>query len=229
MIGKETMKAQIEEYPTGETSQFLDSVISNICRADHSPMEVAFALERMTKSKDEDGEGMSVEEAAEALGHSKPWAYQHLNLLRLTPELQRRMHADVAPSKRISFQLGLKLSRLPKQAQKAVISQAESKSGLGHNRMLAHTDRVIARMGLAPTLGRPRKERDDFLMITQAVQTALKVLDPLMDLHAEDFIRVFAPPRDRRHYASVLETLEKIEWAAKGLKDTIRKIASRIR
>lgn len=74
MIGKEEMKAIESALEEGDVSQFVSAVVANMCRADHSPMEIAFALERMTKSKEEGGEGMSVEDAAEAMGHSKPWA-----------------------------------------------------------------------------------------------------------------------------------------------------------
>jgi ParB/RepB/Spo0J family partition protein len=191
MIGKEIMRAQLANYSDGVVGQRLDSIIANICREDHTPIETAEAIQWMTTPVAEGGRGMTVAEAADALGKGSAWAYQHLNLLRLDKALQQRMGADVPPSKRLNFQLGLKLSRLPKPVQKEIANEVVGK-GHGWKRMLELADRTANRMGFAPTMGRPRAERDDFRALSEGAYGTQKTLLSLCDFHESDFKKALA-------------------------------------
>lgn len=98
-------------------AQFVDSVVSNLCRADHTALEKAEALGRLHKM------GMSRQEMADECGYSLGWIDQHLSLLRLEPEVQALMDPERPKEKQLTFSLALRLVALSPELQRQVAEE----------------------------------------------------------------------------------------------------------
>ncbi|MCI5108862.1 MAG: ParB/RepB/Spo0J family partition protein, partial [Candidatus Pacebacteria bacterium] len=80
-VGMETIRAIIRP-----NANFKDSVIMNLCREGHTPLEMAYVFKRLI-----DEFGHSVQEVADMTGRSITSVYQHLKILTLDPEVQALM------------------------------------------------------------------------------------------------------------------------------------------
>ncbi len=98
-------------------AQFVDSVVSNLCRADHTALEKAEALGRLHKM------GMSRQDMADECGYSLGWIDQHLSLLRLEPEVQALMDPERPKEKQLTFSLALRLVALTPDLQRQVAEE----------------------------------------------------------------------------------------------------------
>ncbi len=74
---------------------FLKSVVSNFGRESHTPLENAYACQRLI-----DEFNYSAEEVAKAVCHPKSWVYMHLGLLKLAPQVQVLLTTPVELPKR---------------------------------------------------------------------------------------------------------------------------------
>jgi ParB family chromosome partitioning protein len=75
---------------------FTDQVIANFFREGHTPFETARAIFRLREM------GMSVAKVARLVGKSEPWVYQHLQLLKLAPEVTELMEPDIDSAHTVS-------------------------------------------------------------------------------------------------------------------------------
>ena len=81
-------------------AQFVDSVVSNLCRVDHTALEKAGGIGSTPQ------DGMSRQEMADECGYSLGWIDQHLSLLRLEPEVQALMDPERPKEKQLTFSFG---------------------------------------------------------------------------------------------------------------------------
>jgi len=113
--GKKTILALVQPVDS-EEEQFLDSVVSNFCRAGHTPLETAHALERLINQfKSKNGhtdESQIIDKVAKICGRSTSWARQHLGLLRLCPEVQ-----ELISTKKLLYQIGVSLTNMKPEYQ----------------------------------------------------------------------------------------------------------------
>lgn len=117
-----------------EDEQFVDSVVSNLCRADHTALEKAEALMKLHKM------GMTREEMADECGYSTGWVDQHLSLMRLEPEVQALMDPERPKEKQLTFSLALRLVALPSELQRDVAMEIMDKNvPVNQARFLIHT------------------------------------------------------------------------------------------
>src|ERR1051326_7161455 len=101
----------------GKERQFAESVASNFCRAEHTVMESALALERMIAGfnhvgHDEESRNQKIERAARICGRTPEWVYQLLALLNLNADVRRHLN-----EKKISTQVAYALSILKPDLQ----------------------------------------------------------------------------------------------------------------
>ena len=83
-------------------------------REGYSKLEIA--LELMAEQQ----EGDTVEEMRHTFGRSTAWVYQHLALNDLIPELQNLLDPDLPRSKQLSFTIGCRIARAPKDKQMGI-------------------------------------------------------------------------------------------------------------
>jgi len=115
MRGKPTILALVEKIDS-EGEQFMRSVVANFCRAAHTPLETAEALQRILEwicqKNPEIPKREALEKAAKACGRSYSWATQNLGLLNLCPEVRELMK-----EKKIPRQIGVALTSLKPEHQ----------------------------------------------------------------------------------------------------------------
>lgn len=117
-----------------EDDQYVDSVVSNLCRADHTALEKAEALMKLHKM------GMTREQMADECGYSVGWVDQHLSLMRLEPEVQALMDPERPKEKQLTFSLALRLVALPPELQRDVAMEIMDKNVPANAaRFLIHT------------------------------------------------------------------------------------------
>jgi len=189
--------------------QFAFSVVSNFCRAGHSPMETAVALRTIVDGfmrNGVDGEPLSkdecVEKAAKICGHGCSWATQNLSLLRLCPEVQNYL-----VTKRISFQIGIALTGLKEEFQLQFARHIIS-AELDHRKALAYI-RGRRSPEIISGKGRNRRPSDDYVIIFRAVKKIDSELELLLDISMKKIKEAFSSrtPKDFDKMVSDLENV----------------------
>lgn len=126
-----------------EDEQYIDSFITNVCRADHTPIEKAEGLQRLHES------GMTKEKMADETGYSIAWVEQHLSLLRLVPEVQALMDPERPKEKRLTFSIALTLVPLSPELQRDLAEEiVDKKIPLNDARFLVKSQAIEVGKGL---------------------------------------------------------------------------------
>lgn len=105
MAGVETLRAFVMEVRDAD-HQFLLSSVANFGRADHTPLEAAYAIKYF---RDRD---IPVERIAKMFARSTVWVYQHLRLLKLHPDAQALMSPNLPEERRLSLSTAILLTDL---------------------------------------------------------------------------------------------------------------------
>lgn len=108
LAGLDDLRCEVFDVQCAET-RYVMSVVANLCRAGHEPLEIARACKRMQAT-------MTLEEIADALGMSVAWVSQHLSLLKLAPEVHKAMDPALG-KKRLPYSAALLLAPLPHEEQ----------------------------------------------------------------------------------------------------------------
>ena len=113
MAGIDTVLAWIRPISDVE-EQFELAVIDNFGSAGHTPLETAWAIDKIQKSKrmQELSQGERIRKIANVFVRSEVWIYQHLALLRLHPDVLALMAPTVPEEERLNFSLGVFISSL---------------------------------------------------------------------------------------------------------------------
>jgi ParB/RepB/Spo0J family partition protein len=103
-------------------TQFLISVAANFGRAEHTPMEIALAIETLKKSIDFLllPQTEAIRRVAKIFAKSETWVSQYLSLLKLAPEVREMMAEELPKTKRINFSTAIQLANLPHEEQKII-------------------------------------------------------------------------------------------------------------
>jgi len=113
MAGLDKMKVIVTDVKDAE-EQFLISVVSNFGRAEHTPLEIAKAIQRFRNN------GMTVVQIAEVFARSSVWVYTHLKVFQLTAEVQQMMSPEIPEEDRLGFSAALMLADVPLDLQKKI-------------------------------------------------------------------------------------------------------------
>ena len=118
-------------HVTNARRQYIESVVSNFGREEHTALEKAAALAKMQE------EGMSVSDIADEVGMSEPWVYNHLGLTRLVPQVAAMLDPDLPDGQRLSPTAGMRLGTMPQELQldlaKRMIACRRASSGNGRD------------------------------------------------------------------------------------------------
>jgi ParB/RepB/Spo0J family partition protein len=191
-IGQDSIKAVITE-PEDEDDQFIDSVVSNMAREPHTPLEIAFSIERILRSRvvvEIPTKTRQIEKVAKMFARSAPWVYQHLSLLKLHPDVQFLMGPSNNGNGKLTFSVAVFLSSLSLELQLKVASHIVEK-GMKLAQARAYARRAAEEAGESVGGGRGRKPSDDYRNLMAFVHRLGETTDTILDMPAGSFDRMF--------------------------------------
>jgi ParB family transcriptional regulator, chromosome partitioning protein len=215
--GIQYMRAYVEEVGS-EDDQFLFSVIANFCSAEHTPLEITFAMQRIRDRYIREGlsDSDAVEKTARVVGRSKGWVYQYLGFARLCPEVQEFMDRG-----QIKFQIGVRLSNLTFEAQREyalhIIQNRLNPRQALHYIRTNLTDNAFARTA------RRRKPSADYVLLLTSLKRIGEDVDTILDMKYADVARVFHA-RTVADTQAALELLREGEEGLQGLRETMEQL-----
>lgn len=117
MAGLEDLRCEVFDVGDPEL-RYVMSVVANLCRQGHEPLEMAAAFRRMQRT-------MTLAEIADAIGMSVAHVTHHLSLLKLAPEVQAAMSPALG-KQRLPYSAALMLTSLPHQDQVTALAKIKS-------------------------------------------------------------------------------------------------------
>ncbi len=115
----ELMSVVVRTYEDDE-DQYLDSIIANSGRAEHTGLESARAVDRVLKSKrmEQYPRMERVERVARAFSRSVPWVYERIAILNLPEEVQEMMDPKLPEEEQLGHTMAVFISKkVPKDLQ----------------------------------------------------------------------------------------------------------------
>ena len=186
--------------------------ISDHFHEGYTKLETALALMQEKEN------GASVEELCKICGHSVAWVYQHLALNDLVPELKELLDPSLPREQQLSFSIGYRIARIPKDRQMEVYHRVLAVSGA--RLQLIEVNRLAAEIVPDKSAGRPRKPiqyvRSLRWIVPRAAADALTA-DGYPDKAFGSLVQYTDP-------AGVAAMLGQIDQAINGLKSLRRKI-----
>lgn len=152
--------------------QYKMSLAANFQRADHTPMEIARAIERLDKAGRERGY------IAMLFGKSRQWVYDMSRLVTLASELQMRLGPPTPEKDRLPLTLATHLARLKASDQLAILEEFE-RQGLTGAAAISRIDRVLRSEGVIAQ--RHTKPADFTRMVTRYLNSAIAKSDELLE------------------------------------------------
>jgi ParB/RepB/Spo0J family partition protein len=198
---------------TDVEDQFKKSVVANFNREEHPPLECAHAIDRLKKS------GNTDLQIAAMVGKSITWVYQHHSLLRLDPEVLKRMDPALDEQFQLKYTIALKLVPAPRDYQ---IKLAETiiKMRLGMKEATHMIEKTLRSGGVQKGMAPNRKEFKKMLTVTTRANSEL---DLLLDT-TEDQLRTVLRSRPLQDRMTYVEQLETMSLKAGQIKERIEKI-----
>ena len=185
--------------------QFAISAISNFGRVGHTALEIAEALERLTKN------GWTPQKLAEAFGKTISWVYQYLSLTKLAPEVRRLLDPKLPDSERLKFSMAIVLAPLPPQLQQKLAQEVLGDSLKG-TRALQYIRRRARQEGTRA--GAPeRSPGEDFQILRSTLGTLDDRLAILLDMEPHQIEAMFVS-RDPSVREEVLRKLQDVAMKA---------------
>lgn len=217
MARKEKISALVWNV-VSEDDQFIKSVAANFCRAPHTPIETACALDRIVKQYLAAGlkKELAIDKAAKICGRSAAWVQQHLILLNLCQEVREKL-----TSKELFFQVGIALSNLKPEYQISFASHIV-KSGLGLRRAL-HYIRDNCDHETLSANGRKRRPSRDYNRFQRFLENLEQETDIILDMKFSAFEAMLT----QRSYEDLQEVVELLEDSIdnlKGLAENVKKV-----
>jgi ParB/RepB/Spo0J family partition protein len=188
---QKTIRAFVRDDIADQNEQFLVSIVSNFCREDHTPMEIAKAIARLRKTpkiaaleRETQAQAM-----ADCFGRSSVWIYSYETLLRLHPRLQELLDPALPESQRLSTRVAQMLSKLPVEEQIPMHLKVEKK-GLPREKALIVLRKLIAKKATGSD-GRKIGARGNIRMLS-ALTAIAENLESLLKIKLVDFDRIFS-------------------------------------
>lgn len=188
------VNACVRETMGDQEDQFLTSVIANMSRADHTPVEIARAIARLRKRPEIASlpAAQQTVRIADIFGRSTPWVFQFESLLKLDPQVLALTGPPTPDGQRISIQSAVMLTSLAVGFQREMARAAQRMSARALNRLIRGKAKAS---GIKLRANSPGRQR-------QRTETSLNAIaeeaEALLEL-AGDFKSVFATrPRDEQ-------------------------------
>jgi ParB/RepB/Spo0J family partition protein len=165
MAGVPALRVEVIDEPD-EGRRYVRSVVANLSRVGHHPIEVAVACDRMRRSKDPaTGRPMTLEKTAETLGRSVVWVQSHLSLLNLCDAARAALHPTVPKSRKLPLTTAFELARQPKGLQEVLLREIFERRSAGYSTGGA-ARRVLAtaheRGGTSPSARKGKDKRSSY-------------------------------------------------------------------
>lgn len=205
-----------------DDERFERSLAANFGRAEHTPLEIAKAIDRVFNSKKvaELGKMERYEKIGKKVGKSWGWAMQYHGLLRLHPTVQAMISPITPEDQRLSSSLATFISTLPHNLQ-IQIAKDTVKDGLSL-RQARNLARSMANDRGIQISGRLRKPADDFRIFNSFFQRTYEDSEILLDTTKETFKKMLAR-RDKKEVDEMLRKLGIIVSRMEELKECIQK------
>ncbi|HUO75485.1 MAG TPA: ParB N-terminal domain-containing protein [Candidatus Paceibacterota bacterium] len=220
-------RALVEDAQDPE-EQYEKSVRANLNRADHTPLEIARAVEniRMSKRITSLPTGVQIDATARVFSKSASWVQSYLSLARLVPDLRRLLEPTVKKKNRIPLVLAFRLSTLPRDEQLIQWKRITSrKLGLIHAQRLI--DGVILKKGLHKHR-RGRKPADEFALIRRFSDKVQQDAGAVLDMSDAHLVRVFTS-RTERDRQALLQDLAMAAQAVDRVRQRLKQAVKEVR
>jgi len=187
--------------------QFEESVLANFNRADHTPLEIAHAVERVRHSPRITAfpKGEQIDAVARTFGRSTAWVHSYLGLARLDPKLRRLLEPEIKKKDRVPLLLAFRLSTLPKNEQWTQWERILSRR-LSHREAQRHIDKHIIKKGLGAHR-RGRKPSDDMEIFLRFLRRTEQETGAILDMPDGIFERMFVT-RDAAQRKRLMDELD---------------------
>ena len=126
--------------------------VADFHREGYSKLEISLALMKEMEN------GATVGELRKICGRSDAWVYQHLALNDLIPELKKLLDPSLPRSQQLSFSIGCRIARIPKERQMEVYRQVTAITGA--QLQLIEVNKLVGEIVPDKDLGRPRRPVD---------------------------------------------------------------------
>ncbi|TAL49435.1 hypothetical protein EPN83_00815 [Patescibacteria group bacterium] len=135
---------------------------------------------------------MTLEQLAKHFGKTVGWAWQHLSLLRLHPDVQKLMSPELPRSKQLRFSIAIMLVKWSVDEQTAIAARIVE--GRWKLRRARHEIRKRAQQLGLETGGakRPRQPHDDYRILASFLRRISEDAELLLGLKAKRFDEMFA-------------------------------------
>lgn len=206
-----TIEAVIREY-RNKDEQYIDSVVSNLPREGHTPLELLHAFQRLRGMKKSDIE------IAEICACSISWVSQILSLENLVPEVLKLLDPTLPDNERLKTTIAIHLAKVKKGSQllmaKTIIKQ-QLKIGRARQFIRTHHD--------GPELTADHTPRKDFTVIQRRVKRMEEDADVVLSISSgrglENIFRSRTKEEKRGILENALATQRKLDLIINALGD----------
>lgn len=178
MAGLATLRVEVVDEPD-EERRYLRSVVANLARAPHHPLEIAVACDRLRR-------GRTQADVAAMLGKSPGYVAQHLSLLRLCDEAKRRLHPRTPKAERLPYSAALLLTGMEPAEQSRALAAMRA-TGLTPLRAARKVAEERATSGTARA--RPKRPSDLGRDLGRALRRAILAVEELPPAEAAGRLR----------------------------------------
>src|SRR3990167_873436 len=209
-----------------DDERFERSLAANFGRAEHTPLEIARAIDRVFNSKKmaELGKMERYERIAKKVGKSWGWAMQYHGLLRLHPTVQAMISPAVPEDQRMSSSLATFVSTLPHNLQ-IRIAKTTVKDGLSLRQARNLARRMADDKGIS-IRGRLSVPSDDFRVFRSFFQRTYEESEILLDTKKDRFSAMLQRRSDKEIYDMLLKSTT-VRGRLEEMEDCIQKLRDR--
>ncbi len=215
------LKAWVKTETMDTKQQFLESVIANFGREDHSELEILQAIIKVKGDFD-----LTLEQTAAYFGRSVGWVQQYLSLRKLEPKVLEMLSPEFPEGQRLTFSHALLLTSLKPELQ-VNIAQTVTQQGLKLKEAKYLVERHMGSGNQRTQQLSPRKEYEKFLNFLQRTMVDLELLLKQPKKYFDDMFQYRVPEDLTRMSGMVDRAIENLT-AIKETLDRIRKGSKKV-
>ena len=180
--------------------QYVDSLVSNFCREDYTPLEKAEALRRLRQY------GYSEQEMSEECGIDLGWVRSYLSLLKLVPEVQALMDPERQKEERLPLRKALMMVEFSRELQLEVADELS-----GHKKINSkQTNLIITHRAYqaGEKIREGRTPNRDYNIVMSTIDRAVEDSNFLVQLPQATFVGMMASrdSSDLRNVSAKIDT-----------------------
>ena len=197
---------------------FVASFAANFGKQDHDALEVAEGLDRMHQA------GKSITQLGRIAGRSVTWVCQHLNLLKLAPEVRELMiPKDMEESALLSFAIAQLLVPLPAAQQIELAKAIVNGEAMSMAAARRHVLRARAKAGdTAAYRGNKTGKQRAINTIGSVIEAANDRIGIYLDMPGKDF-NALIDSLDGDGKRALIEKVDEFADSLEGIAEAIKK------